>query len=130
MKIHRSDVIIFSVTSGITDRGGEGDKPSYAYSFLVKTECVQLSFPHLGEEAVHRLLVQHHKRTIWKHSLTPFLFFNIFFSFSFDYLKKSWVLGRPVQLADFCIFITGVCIPSGLFFSASLDVGAKASVSY
>ena len=124
MKIHRSDVIIFSVTSGITVRGGGGDKPSYAYSSLVKTECVQLSFPHLGEEAVHRLLVQHHKRTIWKHSLTPF------FSFSFHYLKKSWVLGRPVQLADFCIFITGVCIPSGLFFSASLDVEAKASVSY
>lgn len=129
MKIHRSDVIIFSVTSGITVRGGGGDKPSYAYSSLVKTECVQLSFPHLGEEAVHRLLVQHHKRTIWKHSLTPFFFFNIFFSFSFN-VKKSWVLGRPVQLAAFCIFITGVCIPSGLFFSASLDVEAKASVSY
>ena len=128
MKIHRSDVIIFSVTSGITDRGG--DELSYAYSSLVKTECVQLSCPHLVEEAVLRLVVQHHKRTILKHSLTLFFFFNIFSSFSFDYLKKSWDLGRPVQLADFCIFITGVCIPSGLFFSASLDVGAKASVSY
>ena len=66
-----------------------------------------------------------------KHSLNSIdIIFIFFFSFSFDYLKKSWDIGRPVQLADFCLFITGVCIPSGLFFSASLDVGAKASVSY
>ena len=133
-----------------------GGELSYASSSLVKIACVQ-SLPPLsdkiedrvslldfdwGEEAVHRLLwrinVKKEPRStasqadFLEHSVnsSSVLFLLLFFTFSFDRLKTSWDLVRPVHLADFCIFISVVCIPSGLFFNASLDVGAKVTVSY
>ena len=144
----------FVYNFSITDGGG--GELSYASSSLVKIACVQ-SLPPLsdkiedrvslldfdwGEEAVHRLLwrinVKKEPRStasqadFLEHSVnsSSVLFLLIFFTFSFDRLKTSWDLVRPVHLADFCIFISVVCIPSGLFFNASLDVGAKVTVSY